>query len=316
MKPLEILSVGTKKPARGSAITFSAEDLGAIALAFNQSGRSAPFVPGHPQDDEPEMGKALKLSAQNGKLMVTEYGDVDPSFKAIVNSGELSGVSVKLRLPNHPENKTGTYELRHVGFLGKSPPADEGIADASFTASEGEVILMATKKEATPKTDLPDGSRDESTPSPTPSQGEAEFSTRLAALERREAIFSKAQDVNPFLEDLIAEGKIRPDQKAGFVALFSQLPDSLEIEFKSPADGSVVKSHPVDFLKRFLVGLEKQIEYAELSGGKLPQTPTTDPVALAEKIDAYRSAQAAKGNEVSFAAASSYIRQHPDWTAS
>lgn len=314
MKPLEILSIGLKHPQNSEPIEFSAEDLGAIATAFNLAGKPVPFVPGHPPDDQPVLGKGVQLAAKSGRLLVTQYAEVDPTFKGIVNSGEMPGISVKLRLPSHPQNKSGTYELRHVGFLGRSLPADTTIADAQFSLEEGEIILMA--KQEKPQADLPDEATTSNEPSTSPQSlttQEAEFTQRLEALERREAIFSKAQEINPYIEGLIGEGKVMPDEKAGLVALFSQLPNSLEIEFKRGDE--VVQAHPEEFLKGFLSRLPKRIEYAELSGGKLP-TPTTDPAALAEKIEAYKSAQAAKGNEVSFAAASSYIRQHPDWTAS
>lgn len=331
MKTLEILSTGLKFPQKGGKIEFSPEDLGAIAAAFNLAGRPVPFVPGHPEDDEPELGKAIKLAARSGKLLVTQYDDVDPKFAAIVNSGELNRISVKLRLPSHPENKTGTYELRHIGFLGRSQPADEGISEASFSANENEVVLFMavkeTKKEEVkdPKSTAPEienvelKKEDKSAPIASPAPVDVELAKRVAELElqsaelkHREIVFSKAQEIEPVLQQLVANGQIHADQKAPFVAVFSQLPlDDMQIQFK--AGGETQQEKPQDFLLRFLKGLPKQIEYAELAGGPLPRTAETDPAVLAERITAYRDTQRSKGHEVSFTAASSYVRAHPEW---
>lgn len=307
MKTLEILSTGLKFPQKGGQIEFSPEDLGAIAAAFNMAGRPVPFVPGHPEDDEPELGKAIKLAARSGKLLVTQYDDVDPKFAAIVNSGELNHISVKLRLPSHPENKTGTYELRHIGFLGRSQPADEGISEASFSANENEVVLFMavkeTKKEEVkdPKSTAPEienvelkKTEDKPAPIASPAPVDVELAKRVADIERRELIFSKAVEIEPVLQGLVNNGQIHADQKAGMVAIFSQLPDDLSIQFK--AGGETQQEKPQDFLLRFLKGLPKQIEYAELAGGPLPPEPEqTEMQAQLQKVrDAYenRSKQA------------------------
>ena len=128
MKPIPILATGTRFANNGIKYTFSQEDLEAIAASFNASKPHVPFVAGH-AGNEPEFGQPDELAVRDGVLHATQY-KVDPVFKSIVNSGELSGVSVMLWTPRHPENSTGTYALKHIGFLGKTEAADPTLVAA------------------------------------------------------------------------------------------------------------------------------------------------------------------------------------------
>ena len=225
------MSVGRRRDNRGNWHEFTEADLQGIAASFS----GAPFVPGHPDDDQPELGQATKAEFKDGRLLITDYSGVDATFKALVNSGELPGVSVKLRLPGHPDNPGDTPVIRHIGFLGRSLPADEGIAAASFSAPEDHEVVFAAYQQS-PKTqrngeglDVQGGQQpptsdasfstanptpeesmgtSKTSPQPSPSQGEgvdnrgsgrvadeAEFARRQADLEAREAAFAQQQAI-------------------------------------------------------------------------------------------------------------------------
>ena len=141
MKPIPILATGTRFANNGVKYSFSQEDLEAIAASFNASKPKVPFVAGH-ASDEPGFGQPDELAVRDGVLHATQY-QVNPVFRAIVNTGELSGVSVKVRTPSHPDNKTGTYELKHIAFLGRTEAADPSLV-AAFSR---EAIDLAQPEE-------------------------------------------------------------------------------------------------------------------------------------------------------------------------
>lgn len=262
LRPIPLMSVGRRPDNSGRWHEFSAADLEGIAAHFS----GAPFVPGHPVDDSPQLGKAAKVGIEDGILWATEYADVDPIFRAIVNSGEMPGVSVKLRLPSHPENKTGFPEIRHIGFLGRSEPADANLPEAQFSAADHEALFTApppTQSETMAKS--LDTSAAKATPpatdATTPDLADQELAKREAALVEREAQFSRRLSAEPIIEEHVRAGRLLPGEKDGFVALFAALPDSQEIEF-SRGDGQV--KEPVgQFLKDFLAALPSRIDYGE-----------------------------------------------------
>lgn len=265
-KPIEIFYGGQLSSGNGVALNVSNAELDRMVQVFNASGKLLPLVPGHPQDDNPALGQGSKLALRNGRIVLTEVQSIDPAFRSIVNSGELNRVSVKLRLPDHPENSTGTYEFRHVGFLGRSDPALDQLGDAEFTANPHEITVMSQAPTATP-------------PDAEFAQREAEFAKREAEFAQREVEFKRAQKIEPELEQLVRDGKLLPGEKAPFVALFSKLPEDLEIEF-SKDDGS--EKLPVgNFLKQFLTALKPRITYGEIT--KTEAAPATTATFSAPK---------------------------------
>lgn len=213
----------------------------AMVADFNQSGGRVPLVPGHPSDDNPALGYATKLGLSNGRAIVTEVDELNPAFMAIVNSGELNRVSVKLGLPSGSRG----HQLKHIGFLGRSRPALDQLKSAQFSTNDGEIILMADDDRSTEF-----------------AEREATFAQREAEFAAREAAFARTQKYEPLVEGWVREGKIAPAQKAPFVALFCALPEGDEATFAA-ADGT--KQSLVEFTKSFVNGLPKQIEYAEIS---------------------------------------------------
>jgi hypothetical protein len=163
---------------------------------------------------------------------------------AIVNSGELNRVSVKLTLPGHHSNPGKGHQLKHIGFLGRSRPALDQLKSVQFSKDDGEIVLMADERDYEAEF----------------AQKEAEFSRRQQELEAKEAKFAAMAKYEPFVEGLVREGKITPTQKTNMVGLFTSLPD--EAEF-AVADGT--KQSGADFLKTFLGALPKQVEYGEVA---------------------------------------------------
>lgn len=277
MKPIEILRTGTH-PATPHPVTITAEDLAAIALAFNEAGKPLPFVAGHPKENQPQFGFGRHLRVDGERLLVDEVFDLDPTFAAIVNSGELNQRSVKLQFPGHPDNPFNTYRLVHVGFLGSTRPAIPDLATAELAANPLEIEFAycpdATGSATKSVPDQEDPMLE--TPSPAPDR-EAEFAARQQALERLEAEF-KAREAALLARERAAARQAIADRLTrlthpradGTAALTpGQVPLLLEVVCAlNPQDvqfqqGDLLqKDSPVELLFQFLEGL-KQVSFAE-----------------------------------------------------
>ena len=120
-KPIELFYAGTHTDFRRKVVTVDNSQLESAVSWFNANDRRLPLVVGHPDSEDEHFGKASRLALQNGRVVVTEVEDLDPTFKKIVNSGELPGVSVKIRLQGHPDNKSNGIEFSTRDFLVRVP---------------------------------------------------------------------------------------------------------------------------------------------------------------------------------------------------
>ena len=90
-----------------------------------------PAVPGHPQNNSPQLAKVADVRVNDG-VLEAQFGDIDATFKGIVESGELQNRSVRL------VSTDKGVQLDHVGFLGLSKPALKGLPPIEFSAPTGE----------------------------------------------------------------------------------------------------------------------------------------------------------------------------------
>ncbi|KAF7598387.1 MAG: hypothetical protein CGU28_12105 [Candidatus Dactylopiibacterium carminicum] len=135
---------------KGRQITFSEGDLQGMAAAFDPQRQPAPLVLGHPENDQPELGQAQKLLVKGSKLYALAL--VGTALEALVKARCYAKVSATFIPPFADSNPTpGAYYLKHIGFLGATPPAVKGMEDPSFTDrgdgvsfGETEAIIMPT----------------------------------------------------------------------------------------------------------------------------------------------------------------------------
>lgn len=136
-RTIEIFRPGTLTSAEGRTLTFSAEDVAAIASAYDPAAAPAPIVIGHPTMDAPAYGwaTALRWDADRERLLA-DVDQVDASFAEDVQAGKYKRVSASLFDPTNPANpKPGSWYLRHIGFLGATAPAVSGLEPVSFAAA-------------------------------------------------------------------------------------------------------------------------------------------------------------------------------------
>ncbi|MFG1409503.1 hypothetical protein V5G24_00185 [Xanthobacter sp. VTT E-85241] len=142
-RTIEVFRPGTFTPMGGVPITFSAEDLRAVAAAYDAEGAPTPAVIGHPTVDAPAYGWAKSFSYDEAsQRLMAEVDELDPAFAALVAEKKYRKVSLSFIRPADPENpKPGTWYPRHIGFLGATPPAVTGLKPVSFS---GEADPSAT----------------------------------------------------------------------------------------------------------------------------------------------------------------------------
>lgn len=126
----------------GHVLDFSASDLAASVAAYDPAVFRAPIVVGHPKLDDPAFGWVDKLSLEADGLYA-DPGDVDAQFADLVKEGRYKNVSVRWFTPAARNNPVpGVYYLRHVGFLGATPPAVLGLKPVEFAADDTDCITI------------------------------------------------------------------------------------------------------------------------------------------------------------------------------
>lgn len=141
---IEIFRAGRHVALDGTEHTITHADVAAIAAAYDPAVGEAPHVIGHPQLNGPAYGWVRKLEARDGVLFAAQSDQVDPAFAEIVEKGRYKKRSASFFGPDTPGNPTpGRMYLRHVGWLGATPPSVTGLRDAQFAADAAGVIEFA-----------------------------------------------------------------------------------------------------------------------------------------------------------------------------
>jgi hypothetical protein len=141
VKDVEIMRAGTHTSSSGDRVTFTDDDLEAIARAYNPQYSEAPVVIGHPVENGPAYGWVKALEAVGGRLLATL--DLVPEFVEAVRQGLFKKRSASIY---HDLDGKGRY-LRHVGFLGAMPPAVKALSDINLAESQPSATFEFADKE-------------------------------------------------------------------------------------------------------------------------------------------------------------------------
>jgi hypothetical protein len=132
----EIFSTGTHTDSNGHIADWSEKDLDEIVSLYNPAVHEAPIVIGHPEMDSPAYGWIDALKREGDKLLAKPKQLVE-EFKEWVRKGFYKKVSIAL----FPD-----LGLRHVGFLGGTPPAVKGLKPAAFGDQKAKWIIESDLK--------------------------------------------------------------------------------------------------------------------------------------------------------------------------
>lgn len=135
---IEVFRPGTFQPMVGEAVSYTADDLRAIAAAYDADAAPAPIVVGHPKTDTPAFGWATGFEYDNeGERLFATVGDVEPAFADAVRAGRYRKVSMSFFRPDAANNpKPGSWYPKHIGFLGGAAPAVSGLKPVAFSEDD------------------------------------------------------------------------------------------------------------------------------------------------------------------------------------
>ena len=137
----EIFKAGKHTAINGTTHEYTVDDVAAMANVYDPAVHEAPIVVGHPKLDGPAYGWVKSLKAENGSL-VAEFGEMNPDFEALVRGHSYKKVSASFYPPSSPSNpRPGNWYLKHLGFLGATPPAIKGLAAINFAEDESVVSI-------------------------------------------------------------------------------------------------------------------------------------------------------------------------------
>lgn len=108
---------------------------------FDPKEHEPPAVIGHPEIDKPAYAWVQDLKKE-GAFLMARFTDIDPGFEEMVKKGRFKKRSAAF----YPDGR-----LKHVGFLGATPPAVKGLKNISFGTDTKDLIFIfsESKKEVT-----------------------------------------------------------------------------------------------------------------------------------------------------------------------
>lgn len=310
--PISILKAGDYVDMSGRPVSFSVDDLQAIADGYDPERAPAPLCVGHPRHNDPAYGWVASL-AVDGDTLVAELDRVDPALRDANRLGRYRRVSASVFPAGHPANpKAGAPYLRHVGFLGGAVPAVGGLPPVNLAGDDDVSVVDACDlaEDALPSgldDDAAAGPDDVSQPEPPYELAHelADSDARRAMAEKDALIAQMAQrmarlqdenvnfqaenarlladkyrsEAQAYVDTLVEEARVPPALAASAVDLLVAVGDMPPVDLAGGAALDVPQA-----LRALLGGLPRIIETRELAA---------DP-AVAEPLSAEQVATRAR----------------------
>lgn len=117
----ELAKVGTYTDNAGQVVDLTRENLAAVAKRYDPNQYKSAITVGHPKSDrEPAYGRVAALKFANDTLYFQpDEKSIVAEFGEMVNKGMYTHVSPSFQFPS--------ARLKHVAFLGATPPAIKGM---------------------------------------------------------------------------------------------------------------------------------------------------------------------------------------------
>ncbi|MFN3523928.1 MAG: hypothetical protein ACK4YQ_16905 [Phenylobacterium sp.] len=141
LESVQAFKAGKHRAIDGRVYEFSEADVAAIAASYDPALQAAPVVLGHPKTNDPAWAWVKGLKVEGG-VLVADLERVAPAFAEAVDDGRYRYRSAAFYAPGDPSNpKPGAWYLRHVGYLGATPPAVKGLETAFSGEAESFVAF-------------------------------------------------------------------------------------------------------------------------------------------------------------------------------
>lgn len=297
--PLQRARVHALAPGTWSAdpepITLTAEDIAAIAAAYDVRRYQAPVVIGHPETDDPAWGWVAGASADAAGLWL----DVEllPEMADLIRQQRYRAVSVALWTPQAPGNPTpGVWALKHLGYLGAAAPAVKGLAPTRLH-NDGAAGAVTLTREMRMSEQAPaaDAARPETVALAERERDLARREAAIAARERELARAAYGQEVDAH----VAAGRVLAGERDLLVALMERLAGAGSVQLAEDQ-----KSLPaLDALRGFLGRLPARVDLTERAAPHAQRQ-----IDLPAVVPGYRLSE--RGLAV-HTAARQYMAQHP-----
>ena len=148
IRAFQIFRAGTWNSMQGPT-TIPQSAVQEIATNYRPSLKAAKLVLGHPDVEDEGYGEVMGLAEHQGELFA--FADVEQSLIDAVQAGRYKNVSASIYFPGSAGNPLpGSWYLRHVGFLGATPPAVKNMQPLSFAAPAEGGLSAAVNFAAAP----------------------------------------------------------------------------------------------------------------------------------------------------------------------
>lgn len=253
MHRIEVFKTGTHRAMDGTEGAYPDAMLRITAAAYDPARYKAPICIGHPSVDAPAYGWVEGLEFADGVLSAW-VDEVEPSFAQSVRDGRYRNVSACFWRPEAASNpKAGVLSLRHVGFLGATPPAVMGLKTVSFAAADGETLEVLQAE----------GSASFA----APGAGQVKGGT-LDSLAARERAVAEAE-VRAFCDRLGREGRLVPALRGMAETILLGVPSDGALAF-AEADGGETVGHRAAVMKLLAV-MPPVVTFGAIAGGPMPK---------------------------------------------
>lgn len=300
MKCIEIFRAGTHTTDDGQSVEFSEVTVRMMAAAYDPARYEAPLVIGHPATDAPAYGWVKGLEYADGRLSAY-VDDLDASFAGAVKAKRYRNISASFYRPDAPHNpKPGVHYLRHVGFLGATPPAVKGLKAVNFADAGTEAIAVEIAAGAVQFGEV--------------SAHRDAMAARIAELEAQ-VKGQRQEEVKSFLNRLVSEARLPQGLHDLAFAAIDGAQDAVTVSF---SEGGVSKSvGQREALMRLLASMPPMVTFGEMApfaGGErgggfvLPEGYLADPAGENMVRDAR---DMAKRQGISFAEAIQQLTEEP-----
>ena len=242
---IDIFKGGKQKDSQGNE--HNGDELIAKAIAGHKpSEHEVPICIGHPEHDAPAYGwvESLKETVRDGaKVLQAKLKLVDPAFAEMVEAGRFNKRSAAF----YPDGG-----LRHVGFLGASPPAVKGLnpvfkADTGFNefTSELENKINEEKEDMDAK-ELEKLKAQAQQAEAAKAKAEADNEKLNKEFAEFKAQSERAQH-QAYLDKLSADGIILPYQIPGLLTFMETLSEKEKTINFTEADGKKIYNPIITF---------------------------------------------------------------------
>jgi hypothetical protein len=128
----------------GEQGAYTEADLDAMAASYDPKRHEAPVVIGHPSTDSPAWGWARGFR-RDGNILKAQV-DVAPELANLIKQRHYTKRSIAVY---RDFQGTGKPYVKHIGFLGATPPAVKGLADVHFAAGDDSSSVVIEFSETT-----------------------------------------------------------------------------------------------------------------------------------------------------------------------